>query len=371
MIDISDHPGSPFDESEPTWRSYQAPRRRGRGFERFVAAIQSLSERSGDVRWDERINGRQFDVTIRTSTDGATVLTVIECRDLSSRVAVEAVEAFVTKAKDAGADRAVIVSSSGFTRSAVDAATRHGVELRVVKEVIEDAPSRTTRKQGEALNIRRIRFFDPDGKIHQFRLDDPQMRDAIIRIPGREFSVDQFTTMFQLEIITRLRDCGGAEEFEHSFPSGSELAAPGESSRPISRIAFIAELITATIVTRHAPPVNLRRIRRYEISTPGSTDILSIAANDLIIGPNTQLTPGKFYRDVLGMTFKCLSIKAKTVTMMQLDLRSGPRGIAAVTFTMDTSYRNRYAEIEDAVLCGRLEGLCLRVTVPPMTPSGE
>lgn len=48
--------------------------------------------------------------------------------------------------------------------------------------------------------------------------------------------------------------------------------------------------------------------------------------------------------------------------MMQLDLRSGRKGIAAVTFTMDVNYKNGYAEIEDKALCAKLEALFLRVT---------
>lgn len=140
------------------------------------------------------------------------------------------------------------------------------------------------------------------------------------------------------------------------------MVVSGESNRPIGQLVFTAEIVPAVVITHHGPPVNLSRIRRYEISTPGSAEVFSINAADLIIGPNTRLTPGKFYRDVLGLTFKCLSSEGESATMIQLDLRSGQGSVTAVRFTMDTRYRIRYVEIEDSALCAELEGRLQKIT---------
>lgn len=43
------------DSEEPKWR----------GFERLVAAIHKAEAKGGQVTWDDSIDGRQFDATIR------------------------------------------------------------------------------------------------------------------------------------------------------------------------------------------------------------------------------------------------------------------------------------------------------------------
>ena len=66
------------------------------------------------VTWNDEINGRQFDVTVRFKFGLHNYLTVIECKDYSSKVSVEKVDAFVTKARDVNANKAVLISSQGF-----------------------------------------------------------------------------------------------------------------------------------------------------------------------------------------------------------------------------------------------------------------
>lgn len=80
----------------------------------------------------------------------------------------------------------MIVSSSGFSRGAIEVAARHNIALRVVKEIIEDAPTRETREEGEALHIRGIRLLDPGGTEHHPALDDRQKRHAKIRVANEE-----------------------------------------------------------------------------------------------------------------------------------------------------------------------------------------
>ena len=91
-------------------------------FERLVAAVHLSDEHNTTVKWNEFINGRQFDVTIRFTHGLHDYLTVIECKKESRRVEVSDVEAFVTKAHDAGASKAVIVSSAGFQQGCIPVA---------------------------------------------------------------------------------------------------------------------------------------------------------------------------------------------------------------------------------------------------------
>jgi hypothetical protein len=98
-------------------------------FERLVAALHEADAQGATVKWNEQINGRQFDVVVRFSVGAYDYLTVIECKDQARPVPVSDIEAFVIKARDAGADKAVVVSSSNFQAGAYEVATRHNIEL--------------------------------------------------------------------------------------------------------------------------------------------------------------------------------------------------------------------------------------------------
>jgi len=68
-------------------------------FEKIVAAIHYAESRGAKVVWNDKINGKQFDVTVRFQHGLRDYLTVIECKDYKKPVSVDKVEAFVTKSK--------------------------------------------------------------------------------------------------------------------------------------------------------------------------------------------------------------------------------------------------------------------------------
>jgi Restriction endonuclease len=110
-------------------------------FERLVAANHKAADQGAEVRWDEKIDGRQFDVTVRFKRGLYDYLTVVECRDYATPVPVSDVEAFVTKAKDARANCAVMASPNGFQSGAQDVAARHDMKLIQVTESSEVDPT--------------------------------------------------------------------------------------------------------------------------------------------------------------------------------------------------------------------------------------
>jgi hypothetical protein len=84
-----------------------------------------------------QIGGRQFDVAVRKKLNQQEHLTLLECRDRRRPIDVDTVDAFVTKASDAGADRKVVVATSSFRRGCLAVARRHGIELLQVLRVNE------------------------------------------------------------------------------------------------------------------------------------------------------------------------------------------------------------------------------------------
>lgn len=72
---------------------------------------------------------RQIDVLVRTNVAGEELLTVIECKDLKAPANVMVVDALHSKMQDINANKGIIASRSGFSRTAIQKAKRLGISL--------------------------------------------------------------------------------------------------------------------------------------------------------------------------------------------------------------------------------------------------
>lgn len=152
----------------------------GKKFERVVAAIHAMEESGAQVTWNDVINGRQFDVTLRFNKAGYEFLVVIECKDYATAVPPEKIDALVTKARDAHADKAVMVAASGFQAGAKVVAERHNVTILSVK-AINKSPEELANSLSPVLFLSGVRFkvdsVTPETVILS---DDPrQMRSTM------------------------------------------------------------------------------------------------------------------------------------------------------------------------------------------------
>ncbi|MCX6120050.1 MAG: restriction endonuclease [Ignavibacteriales bacterium] len=87
----------------------------------------------------EGIDGpRQIDVVIRGKVGPIDILTVVECKDNSRKVNIETVDAFHSVALDVKANKAIIVSSKGFSKNAISKAKRLGITLCTLHDVKYD-----------------------------------------------------------------------------------------------------------------------------------------------------------------------------------------------------------------------------------------
>lgn len=116
------------DEKEPPkWKK----------FERLIAAIHKAEQKGANVKWNDEIDGRQFDVTIRFKEGLYEYLTVIECKDYSNSVPVKEVESFVTKSRRVKADKAIMFSASGFQSGAKEVARDEKISLFSLVKLLE------------------------------------------------------------------------------------------------------------------------------------------------------------------------------------------------------------------------------------------
>jgi hypothetical protein len=97
--------------------------------ERLVAGIQAVSTGGADVRWNEELNGRQFDVVVRFKMGTLQYLVLIEVKNRTRKAGAEDLDDFVTKARDQNANKAVFVTTAGFQSGAIEVAKRHGIEI--------------------------------------------------------------------------------------------------------------------------------------------------------------------------------------------------------------------------------------------------
>jgi len=97
--------------------------------ERIVAGINSVTTQGAEVKWNERLNGRQFDVVVRFKVGTLRYLVLIEVKNRKRKACVSDVEAFVIKARAENASKSVFVTSAGFQSGAIKVAKQYGVEL--------------------------------------------------------------------------------------------------------------------------------------------------------------------------------------------------------------------------------------------------
>jgi hypothetical protein len=104
--------------------------RPGENLQRLVRVIERATHDDGSVLVEcpkllpDQVTGRprEHDVVLTFTQRHHKIILVLECRDRSRKVGVNAIEEFRSKCEDTGVHRGIIVSSTGFTRDALEKA---------------------------------------------------------------------------------------------------------------------------------------------------------------------------------------------------------------------------------------------------------
>jgi hypothetical protein len=181
--------------------------------ERIVAGIHAQSADQAEVTWNEKINGRQFDVVLRFTLGGLRFLVLIEVKNRGRRASASDIEAFVTKASDQSANKVVFVTAAGFQSGAIEVAKRHGVDLFTV-QFVED--------EFEVFNEGSVILKTGDvhigGAPAEIQIGDPVLmtrvnRAALIYKDSRRFELPSETTqMAYYATRTLLKDGRSIEQ---------------------------------------------------------------------------------------------------------------------------------------------------------------
>src|SRR4029077_2186948 len=335
-------------------------------FEKLVAAIHRAEPMGGKVKWNVKINGRQVDVTVRFRAGSYDYLTVVECREKGSPLKAAEVDAFVTKSSDAKANKAIMVSSSGFQEGCFSVAEHHGVELFTVQEV-RDLPKDLLEKSllTPALNIHSFSLVCGDENI-----DLPEQRNilpfllkaAFIENDSYKVNIERIIDDLYFQLAgSAARE---AKSFRVELPAGSRVSLPDIKSGntleaiclPIRALSFKYQLIMARYYSGEGLDPRIAHTR-YEFRNAISGEGKAYTPRELEVGFDTVFKPGVFYVDVhTEFCYFCNRVEGNLITLTMLEGYQHGRHLQA-TFSVLRENAKSYVEITDKTEVARLKAM--------------
>lgn len=348
-------------------------------FERVVAAIHAAEMKGATVTWNENIDGRQFDVVIRAQLGFYDFLTLIECKDVSRPLSVEKVEAFVTKSRRVRADKAILVSSCGFQRSAKKVAKENNIELYSLKEISSVRQDILDDVFGLILYMMPVRFIRSDTHdTFPFYSDSYNLYDALDQIrlntvDGGSLLSDQIDRVLKLvSPYSPPRDV-----IENQIAVATLKPQRMLVTFPRDTIATIQPLnITIPVAGfdcyywmgqfkgfKEEGFDFLRLLHRslknqFEFKNELTQDSRLIQANDVQLGFDTKLEVGKFYNqppfDDFFYLIEAIENNVATIFLVE-SFQHGE--LVQMRYTQDLKFQRNYVEISDEQTIARLKKL--------------
>jgi Restriction endonuclease len=334
-----------------------------RHFERLVAAIHMAADEGAQVRWDDTINGRQFDVTIRFRRGLYDYLTVIECKDYARAVSVEKVEAFITKAADAKADLAVMASASGFQQGAQDVAARHKMTLIQLTESSDvDLSLFNAQWAGEthAMHIKSVEFEYADGERKMLSEQANELtyyaNQTMMQCGAERVNLDTLLKVNSGNFLAA--DMDVYRDNLIRCPPGTRVIGPDDGEIPLKAIACVhvkAGLTKFKLVKSSVrfdpyllvPAVGVRNL------TTGEEN--KFEQHGLAIGVDTKFETGRFYEQPsLASFYYCDAIEGDIATIYLVEsFQTGKLIQAKVTMKVEDA--KFYVPTSDKTSIKRLE----------------
>ncbi len=115
----------------------------GQGLEKLVEALEKMDMEGADIRTRDKIydrvakESREVDISVRFRKGSHEFLIIFECRDRKRKNGPDWIEQITQKTKDLGANKVIAVSSSGFSRGAIEKAKHNNILLRTLEEITQ------------------------------------------------------------------------------------------------------------------------------------------------------------------------------------------------------------------------------------------
>ncbi len=294
-------------------------------FEHLVAALHRVEMKGADVKWNDNIDGRQLDVTVRFENGPYKYLTVIECKDYASAVEIEKIESLVTKAKKVGADKAVMFSSHGFQSGAVKAAMEDGVSLFSLEQTTEIPDDFLAPQKVEYVQFFEVILIKPDGT--KFVLPEDPMKlhyyvtETVIEGSAGSVPLHKVITSYENQLSGV-----GVDDVVHynvDLIPASRVTFPNmERDAPI-----LVRSVQWKMANRVARPLKRRTgldpalfIMPYQIKDELTGEVRYVEGNALAAaGELTAVRPGCFYHLQKVGLYYCEKIENDIATMILLE----------------------------------------------------
>ena len=338
----------------------------GKHLERLVAAIHHAESTGAQVTWNDVIGGRQFDVTIRFTFGIHTYLTVIECKDYSSKVPVEKLDALVTKARDAKANKAIMISTNGFQSGCLSVAERHAIQLLVLTEKTEPPLPELVAKITPGLNVWDINF-SMSAIAENITFEDWGGRLAYLMNHSRV--VTTIGTKTPNQIVTEWQLTKPSLELDRPnsvsipLPAGAELHMPLEASLPVSTMNFTCAFIEVIIPKKPMPDNHVLAgwNTRVELADPQGRVQHAARLNEIPMGFDSPVAVGGFYETPsMFNRYYCENIEGEMITWTLLESYQHGHLLQA-TFNQKAKYSVHYVEVTDRVVVQRLQKMLAKL----------
>jgi hypothetical protein len=333
------------------------PEKKWKLFEKLVAAINKVRVKGGDVRWNEWINGRQFDVTIRFRLGELYEhLVVIECRDEKDRIEAQAMDAFVTKSKDAGANKAIMVSAAGFQSGAITVSERHGIDLFTLTEIHKLPEEFLSGRLVPRLQISNLTFGIKGGGEWRLptRLNETRyfVKNTRVWMGTKIVSLAQ---ALERHCRTSINPSTEIQTGKIDFGVGAAAIRPDtRETLAVSELCFTYQIVWAQEAwdPKGADPQVFSTA--YLLRNEKTGETTTTHAGALEPGFDTKLVPNRLYRDPgTNFAYICEHLDGDNAWMFLIEGYQHGNAIQ-VEFTMSVEYASKYLEITDAKEIDRL-----------------
>ncbi|MFG1411175.1 restriction endonuclease [Xanthobacter sp. VTT E-85241] len=344
--------------------------------ERIVAGIHAITTDGAEVLWNEIINGRQFDVTIRFKIGTLRYLVLVEVKNRKRKAAASDLEAFALKARDHNANKSVFVTASGFQEGAITVAKRHAVDIFTV--TFDDSKP-TFPAEANFIIVNQKNSPENTQPILEFgeKILVAQIEDAeLIYIDGKHFHMPNESSQMQyyckntklengLDIERLLKELNIDDiELEKTITRDIKITPPSYITPPDKY--FIPTGIIKEIKLKITGRIG-RTIKGNVLIEP-STFSLPILYKNVITGEkyvfdisqlplgDNRVSVGSFYFISHPlMYYYCDSINNELIRWHLIESFQNGQKITG-TFKQDIIYSKHYIKVSDKKIIERLEG---------------
>ncbi|MBU2232978.1 MAG: restriction endonuclease [Alphaproteobacteria bacterium] len=344
--------------------------------ERLVAGIHTITGDAADVRWNEIINGRQFDVVVRFQMGTLRYLVLIEVKNRKRPASASDLDAFVSKAGDQRANKAVFVTAAGFQEGAKTVALRHGVDLFTISFDLDEL---TIPAAAGAMVMRRNPDAPADAET-QLGIGAPRIVASVpsfvvvyetgarATLPSEPTQMNYYMDrtrvgdgrslmeVVQGQPITTLNE-GERLQRSETFRPATALVPPDDYFFPHGQAKALEWTIVGTVsrmITGNLkidPSLFAGRVCYTNVLTG---DVSRFGFDELPLGTR-NVKPGSFYFSYHPlMYYRCDAVNGEIVTWTLVESFQAGELIRA-RFTQDIVYASHYIPVTDRAIQARLE----------------